>query len=78
MRLFKSKEQKEIEKLIKDRNKHDKRINKEMEKRMQVKYTSKFLEENKKHLTENAMTIDELEYKQIVEEFKKRFPDIKD
>lgn len=43
-----------------------------------ITITSKFLKENKKHLTENAMTIDKLEYEQIVEEFKKRFPDIKD
>ena len=78
MGIFKSKEQKEIEKLIKKRDKNDKRIKKELEQRMKTKYTSKFLEENKKRLTENAMTIDDLEYKQIVAEFKKRFPNIEE
>lgn len=72
MGLFKSKEQKELEKLLKERNKQDKKVNKLLDDRMKVKYTSKFLKENKKHLTENAMKIDDTEYKKIAEELKNR------
>ena len=39
---------------------------------MKVKYTSKFLKENKKHLNENAMKIDDTEYRKIVEDLKSR------
>lgn len=73
MGLFKSKEQKELEKLLKERNKQDKKVNKLLDDRMKVKYTSKFLKENKKHLTENAMKIDDTEYRKIVEDLKSRF-----
>lgn len=72
MGLFKSKEQKELEKLLKERNKQDKKVNKLLDDRMKVKYTSKFLKENKKHLTENAMKIDNTEYRKIAEELKSR------
>lgn len=72
MGLFKSKEQKELEKLLKERNKQDKKVNKLLDDRMKVKYTSKFLKENKKHLTENAMKIDDTEYRKIAEELKSR------
>lgn len=72
MGLFKSKEQKELEKLLKERNKQDKKINKLLDDRMKVKYTSKFLKENKKHLTENAMKIDDTEYRKIAEKLKNR------
>lgn len=72
MGLFKSKEQKELEKLLKERNKQDKKVNKLLDDRMKVKYTSKFLKENKKHLTENAMKIDDTEYRKIAEELKNR------
>lgn len=73
MGLFKSKEQKELEKLLKERNKQDKKVNKLLDDRMKIKYTSKFLKENKKHLTENAMKIDDTEYRKIVEDLKSRF-----
>ena len=72
MGLFKSKEQKALEKLLKERNKQDKKVNKLLDDRMKVKYTSKFLKENKKHLTENAMKIDDTEYRKIVEDLKNR------
>lgn len=72
MGLFKSKEQKELEKLLKERNKQDKKVNKLLDDRMKIKYTSKFLKENKKHLTENAMKIDDTEYRKIAEELKNR------
>ena len=76
MGLLKSKEHKELEKLIKERDKKEKEMNKELERRMKVKYTSKFLKENKKHLTENAMQIDDVEYRKAIEELKKCFPNI--
>lgn len=72
MGLFKSKEQKALEKLLKERNKQDKKVNKILDDRMKVKYTSKFLKENKKHLTENAMKIDDTEYRKIAEELKNK------
>lgn len=73
MGLFKSKEQKTLEKLLNERNKQDKKVNKLLDDRMKIKYTSKFLKENKKHLTENAMKIDDTEYRKIVEDLKSRF-----
>ena len=72
MGLFKSKEQKALEKLLKERNKQDKKVNILLDDRMKIKYTSKFLKENKKHLTENAMKIDDTEYRKIAEELKSR------
>lgn len=72
MGLFKSKEQKALEKLLKERNKQDKKVNKLLDDRMKIKYTSKFLKENKKHLTENAMKIDDTEYRKIVDDLKNR------
>lgn len=72
MGLFKSKEQKKLEKLLKERDKQDKKVNKILNERMKVKYTSAFLKENKKHLTENAMIIDDVEYRKIAEDLKNR------
>lgn len=72
MGLFKSKEQKALEKLLNERNKQDKKVNKLLDDRMKIKYTSKFLKENKNHLTENAMKIDDTEYKKIVDDLKNR------
>ncbi len=79
MSIFNKKSDKEKELLIllKEKNKREKEINKKLEKRMETKYTSKFLKENKKLLTENAKTIDTTEYEKIVIDLKKRFPDIK-
>ncbi len=73
----KSDKEKELLNLLKEKNKREKEINKKLEKRMELKYTSKFLKENKKSLTENAKTIDTTEYEKIVSDLKKRFPDMK-
>ncbi len=73
----KSDKEKELLNLLKEKNKREKEINKKLEKRMETKYTSKFLKENKKALTENAKTIDTTEYEKIVNDLKKRFPDMK-
>lgn len=72
MGLFKSKKQKELERLLKERDKQDKKVNKILNDRMKVKYTSAFLKANKKNLTKNAMEIDDIEYRKIVEELKNR------
>ena len=72
----KSDKEKELLNLLKEKNKREKEINKKLEKRMETKYTSKFLTENKKSLTENAKTIDTTEYEKIVNDLKKRFPDM--
>lgn len=79
MGLFNKKtdKEKELLNLLKEKNKREKEINKKLEKRMETKYTSKFLKENKKALTENAKTIDTTEYEKIVNDLKKRFPDMK-
>lgn len=73
----KSDKEKELLNLLKEKNKREKEINKKLEKRMETKYTSKFMKENKKALTENAKTIDTTEYEKIVNDLKKRFPDMK-
>ncbi len=73
----KSDKEKELLNLLKEKNKREKEINKKLEKRMETKYTSKFLKENKKALTENAKTIDTTEYEKIVNDLKKRFQDMK-
>nr|DAQ35498.1 MAG TPA: hypothetical protein [Inoviridae sp.] len=73
----KSDKEKELLNLLKEKNKREKEINKKLEKRMETKYTSKFLKENKKALTKNAKTIDTTEYEKIVNDLKKRFPDMK-
>ena len=73
----KSDKEKELLNLLKEKNKREKEINKKLEKRMETKYTSKFLKENKKALTENAKTIDTTEYEKIVNDLKKWFPDMK-
>lgn len=72
MGLFKSKEQKALEKLLKERDKQDKKVQKILDERMKVKYTSSFLKNNKKYLTENAINIDDIEYRKIVEDLKNR------
>ncbi|MGN0587555.1 MAG: hypothetical protein ACI4JF_09740 [Oscillospiraceae bacterium] len=78
MSIFRKKtdKEKELLKLLQEKNKREKALNKKLEKRMEMKYTSKYLKENKKFLTSNAMTIDTLEYAKMVSELKKRFPDM--
>ena len=65
--------QKELVKLIKEKRKSEKKLEKELNKRANMKYTTKYLKENKKLLTENAMTIDKVEYEKMVMDMKKRF-----
>lgn len=72
---YKKAKKKELLKLLKEKEKNEKKIKKEMAKRADIKYTTKYLKENKKLLTENAMTIDKTEYEQIILEMKKRFPE---
>lgn len=69
---YNKKKKKELLKLIKDKRKAEKRIEKEMNKRAETKYTTKYLKENKKLLTENAITIDKLEYEKMVMDLKER------
>ena len=69
---YEKEKKKELLKLLKDKNKAEKKIEKEMKKRADTKYTTDFLKENRKSLTENAMTIDKTEYEQMVLEMKKR------
>lgn len=78
MNIFSKKTDKEknLLKLLQEKNKREKEIDKKLEKRMETKYTSKYLKENKKSLTTNAMTIDTLEYEKMVNDLKKRFPDM--
>ena len=70
---YKIGKKKELLKLLKDKNKNEQKIAKEMKKRADTKYTTEYLRENKKSLTANAMTIDKTEYEQMVLEMKKRF-----
>lgn len=70
---YDKKKQKELAQLIKDKRKSEEKLEKEMKKRIDTKYTTQYLKENKKLLTQNAMTIDKEEYAQMVMEMKKRF-----
>lgn len=70
---YEKEKKKELLKLLKEKNKNEKKIEKEMNKRADTKYTTSYLKENKKLLTENAMNIDKSEYEQMVLEMKKRF-----
>lgn len=70
---YDKKKQKELTQLIKEKRKSEEKLEKEMKNRMNTKYTTQYLKENKKLLTQNAMTIDKEEYTQMVMEMKKRF-----
>lgn len=70
---YDKKKQKELAQLIKEKRKSEEKLEKEMKKRIDTKYTTQSLKENKKLLTQNAMTIDKEEYAQMVMEMKKRF-----
>lgn len=70
---YDKKKQKELAQLIKEKRKSEEKLEKEMKKRINTKYTTQSLKENKKLLTQNAMTIDKEEYAQMVMEMKKRF-----
>ncbi len=64
------KQQKELVKLLKERKKKEKKLNKEWQKRMESKYTHKALRAAKRSMLEDAYTIDSLEYRKIAQELK--------
>ncbi len=67
---YNERKKKELIRLIKEKRKSEKRLKKEMRKRLNVKYTTKYLKENKKLLMQNAKTIDKDEYKEIISNIK--------
>lgn len=68
--LFGKKDTNTFKQLIKEKNKQDKKIEKEWEKRMNVKYTADNLKAAKNMMISNAMEIDKLEYEKIAKELK--------
>lgn len=70
---YDKKQKKKLVKLIKEKRRKEKKIEKELCKRAETKYTTKYLKENKKLLNQNAMTIDKIEYEKMVMEIKRRF-----
>lgn len=73
---YTKKNRKDLIKMIKERQKQEKKVNKYFENRMKSFYTTKMLKENKKLLLENTMTIDSMEYQKIIMELKEKFPDM--
>lgn len=67
---YNDRKKKELIRLIKEKRKSEKRLKKEMRKRLNVKYTTKYLKENKKLLMQNAKTIDKDEYEEIISNIK--------
>lgn len=67
---YNERKKKELIRLIKEKRKSEKRLEKEMKKRLNIKYTTKYLKENKKLLTQNATTIDKDEYEEIISHIK--------
>jgi len=63
---------KDLVKLLKESKKKEEEINKEFQNRINTKYTTQALKENKKMFTQNAMTIDKLEYEKMVMDLKNR------
>lgn len=63
---------KELIRLLKKKRKNEEKIKKEMQRRANTKYTTKYLKENKKLLEQNAMTIDKVEYEKIVINMKEK------
>lgn len=63
---------KELIRLLKKKRKNEEKIEKEMQRRANTKYTTKYLKENKKLLEQNAMTIDKVEYEKIVMDMKEK------
>lgn len=68
---FKS-SQKDLKKLLKQREKKDKKINKEWERRNKEKYSADVLKAAKNQLVENAMNIDSLEYEVLSKQLKEK------
>ena len=70
IKKYNDRKKKELIRLIKEKRKSEKRLEKEMRKRLNVKYTTKYLKENKKLLMKNAKTIDKDEYEEIISNIK--------
>lgn len=70
IKKYNDRKRKELVRLIKEKRKSEKRLEKEMRKRLNIKYTTKYLKENKKLLTQNATTIDKNEYEEIISHIK--------
>lgn len=70
--LFGKKEPNTFKELIKEKNKQDKKIEKQWEDRMNIKYTAENLKAAKKMMVSNAMEIDRLEYEKIAKELKEK------
>lgn len=68
---YNERKRKELVRLIKEKRKSEKRLEKEMRRRLNIKYTTKYLKENKKLLMQNAKTIDKDEYEEITSNIKK-------
>ena len=69
---YDNRKKKELISLLKEKRKKEKKIKKELDKRAKIKYTTKYLKENKKLLDQNAMTIDKIEYEKMVMDMKER------
>lgn len=67
---YNDRKRKELIRLIKEKRKSEKNLKKEMRRRINIKYTTKYLKENKKLLMQNATTIDRDEYKDIISNIK--------
>lgn len=72
MALFrtKTKEQKELEKLLKEREKKEKKIRKAWEKRLDYVYTDKALKAAKNVMLQRAYNIDSMQYEKMVRELR--------
>ena len=72
LKKYDKQNKKDLIKLIKESRKKEEEINKEFQNRINTKYTTQALKENKKMFTQNAMTIDKLEYEKMVMDLKNR------
>lgn len=72
MNLFGKKTGNEIKKLIKEREKKDKEIEKKWGQRANLKYSQENLKTARKTMETEAMKIDSLEYEKITKELKER------
>lgn len=63
---------KDLKKMLKEKERKEKKINKAWEKRNKDKYSADVLKAAKNQLIENAMTIDSLEYEKLSMELKER------
>ena len=69
---YDNRKKKELIRLLKEKRRKEKKVQKELDKRAKTTYTTKYLKENKKLLDQNAMTIDKIEYEKMVMDMKKR------